>query len=63
MTLPRWFIQTEDQNLHAYYTLGVLLADLAKNKGEKVTILRLEEEGFTTRFSPVSESELRKECA
>lgn len=63
MNAPRWFVQTSDGRLHGYYTLQVLLCDLAMNRTERVTILA-QQPGFTVSYAPVTEAEIRqKECA
>lgn len=59
MNAPKWFIQTEDGVLHGYFTLSVLVCDLALRPWEKVRIFE-HAEGLTTRYEPVTEGELRE---
>jgi len=58
--LPRWFIQTQDGVLHAYWDRSILLIDISRNKGEPVTILQLRR-GIRDLYAPITEAEMRQE--
>lgn len=58
--VPRYFVQTEDGQLHAYFTLQVLLCDLAFHSGEGVKLYRVAERGFTVRYLPTTAEEIRE---
>lgn len=59
----RWFIQTADKQLWGYQRLAVLLIDLRINKGEPVTILERNEDGYKVHYIPITEQSLRSKEA
>ena len=63
LNTPGWFVQTADRRLHAYYTLHVLLCDLALNPNEQVTILELSPSGGVVTYVPVTPESLRQKGA
>lgn len=62
MMQPNWFIQVTDKSLHGYYTLEVLLMDLALHRHEQVTVFELETRSYTTRYQVTTEAALRKQA-
>ncbi len=60
---PTYLVQTADKCLHGYNSVGILLCDLARHKGEPVTILKLNDSGWTVRYSPITEEQLREKEA
>lgn len=57
--IPNYLVQSKDGVLHGYVRLDVLLCDLATNRNEKVSLFELVRSGFTIRYVPITEDELR----
>lgn len=61
MNEPEFLVKAEDGNIYAYWRRDILLCDIATNRGEQITIYRKVKHGFSTKYEPVSVSDLRNQ--
>lgn len=60
MTEPNYLVQTEDKTVHAYWTLEILLIDIALRRDEPVTLFKRVSGRFTPlSYHPTTEADLR----
>ncbi len=61
MSEPEYLLQTADGVIHGYFTLAVLLIDIACNKGaEPVTLYKRFPSFGRVRYEPCTEAALRE---
>lgn len=56
---PRYLVQTADGTLHAYYTPIILAISLADNKGEQVTLFKVQKFMGSRRYVPCTAEDVR----